>query len=231
MDFAILWLPVLGALLIGAGLAIWGFTDGNRTIALWIGFWGALLILVAMTLYLQQGISNSAHSKQEVSVSKQQGGDTSEIAKKQARAYIFSTASELRNFGTPKRITGVIELKNMGSTPAYKLRRYIEIFWSPYPCKTFPAAHVGVAEDTLGPGALVDLGPVSLGSDLTPEQTAMLVSGKAAIYLRAEVQYFDSFGDKHHMAFRSYFRGDGSPISPGVVLALVRDETGGNGAD
>ena len=90
---------------------------------------------------------------------------------------------------------------------------------------------MGNAEDTLGPGGLVDLGPVFLGTDLTPEQTAMLVSGTAAIYVQAEVRYFDVFGDEHHLRYRSYFRGDGSPISSGGVLALMRDSTGGNEAD
>ena len=56
MDIAITWLLVLGPLLIGAGLAIWGFVDSSRTIALWTGFSGCLLLLIAGALQLQTTI-------------------------------------------------------------------------------------------------------------------------------------------------------------------------------
>jgi hypothetical protein len=220
MDIAIFWLSLLGPLLIGTGLAIWGFTDGSKTLAIWIGFAGCVLLFLAGALQLQSTVLKSQAITPQP--------EPSDIQKKQSRAYVFSTASELRNFGTSTRIAAVIELKNMGLTPASHLRRFIQVFWSPFPCKSFPEISVGEAEDTLGPSALVDLGPVYLNADLTAKQIALLISGQAAIYVQARVSYMDVFGDKHQMSYRSYFRGNGQPIASGSILTLTRDESGGN---
>lgn len=219
MDVAINWLVVLGPLLIGAGLAVWGFADGNRSLALWIGFVGCVLLLLGGALQLQQMIW------------KPRPDEVTDITKRQMRAYIFSTASELRNFGTANRIAAVIELKNSGTTPAYRVRRSIQIFAAAHPMLSFPAVEVGTAEDTIGPGNLVDLGPVYMARELTAGETSNVISGNMVIYVMAKVSYFDAFGDEHHMNFRSYFRGNGTPIQPGAILSLVRDETGGNEAD
>jgi hypothetical protein len=59
MSVAIAWFVIIGPLLIGGGLSIWGFGDGNRTFALWIGFSGCFLLLLAAALQLQQNISQA----------------------------------------------------------------------------------------------------------------------------------------------------------------------------
>jgi hypothetical protein len=56
MDFAVTWLPILGACLFAYGLAVWGFTNGNRTVALWMGTAGVGMIVLAMALQLQLSI-------------------------------------------------------------------------------------------------------------------------------------------------------------------------------
>lgn len=56
MDFAIFWLAILGPILIGAALAIWGFADGSKTFAIWLGFFGCVLLLIVLALQLQKSI-------------------------------------------------------------------------------------------------------------------------------------------------------------------------------
>jgi hypothetical protein len=61
MDAALFWLVIFGTVLIGAGLSIWGFPDGNRTLALWVGFSGAVALLLCAALQIQVAISRHDH--------------------------------------------------------------------------------------------------------------------------------------------------------------------------
>ena len=54
------WLVAIGCLFIGSGVGIWGFTDVNRLIAIWlVGFPGAICLIIAACVELQ----NSAASE------------------------------------------------------------------------------------------------------------------------------------------------------------------------
>ena len=37
IDLIASWLILIGPLVIGGGFAIWGFSDGSKTLALWVG--------------------------------------------------------------------------------------------------------------------------------------------------------------------------------------------------
>ncbi|MDQ6869933.1 MAG: hypothetical protein M3178_16830 [Pseudomonadota bacterium] len=54
MDFAVFWLVIIGPLLFGLAGSIW--YGGSKTLALWIGFAGAVLLILAGALQLQQFI-------------------------------------------------------------------------------------------------------------------------------------------------------------------------------
>ena len=52
MDFAVFWLVIIGPILISLAVGIW--FGGIKTLALWTGFSGAVLLMLAATLQLQQ---------------------------------------------------------------------------------------------------------------------------------------------------------------------------------
>jgi hypothetical protein len=58
MDLAVFWLPIIGTLLIGSAFAIW-YGSSSRTLALWVGFAGAVSLLLTGALQLQSAIWKS----------------------------------------------------------------------------------------------------------------------------------------------------------------------------
>jgi hypothetical protein len=73
IDTAFNWLMVVGPLLVTAGLSIWGFSDGNRSLALWLGFGGGVLLMLAGALQLQGKIWNSKSGAPHVALAGQGG--------------------------------------------------------------------------------------------------------------------------------------------------------------
>lgn len=63
LDNAIFWLVIIGPILIGLAAAIWYGYGGDKTIALWVGFAGALLLMLAGAFQLQQAIWKSQASE------------------------------------------------------------------------------------------------------------------------------------------------------------------------
>ena len=57
MEFAVFWLVIIGPILIGLAGAIW--YGGGKTPALWAGFTGTVLLLLAAALQIQQTIGKS----------------------------------------------------------------------------------------------------------------------------------------------------------------------------
>jgi hypothetical protein len=207
-----------GSILFAIAIAAW-FSEHKIT-AIWFGFSGFICFLLLAALQLQEyEINNSSHS------------DSSEITKKQFRAYVFVVAVDFRNFGTkqPKIVTGVI--KNTGQTPATRLRVRVEGFCGiPFPMTQFPALEIKFGgPTTLGAGDTHLLGPASLTAILSPEVEAEIVAGRAAIYLPGEIAYFDVFKVEHLTKFRLFYRGNGTAISSNPVALVTAPE--GNDSD
>ena len=59
MEVAVYWLVIIGPIFIGLAGAIW--YGGARTPALWVGFSGIILLMLAGALQLQQFIWNSSN--------------------------------------------------------------------------------------------------------------------------------------------------------------------------
>jgi hypothetical protein len=52
---AIGWLVAIGGILIGAAIAVWGYTELSKTITIWlIGFPGAVCLVIAAGIELQR---------------------------------------------------------------------------------------------------------------------------------------------------------------------------------
>jgi hypothetical protein len=60
MDAAVFWLVIIGPILIGLAGCIW--YGGSKTVGVWSGFAGAVLLLLAAALQLQQFVSKSSPS-------------------------------------------------------------------------------------------------------------------------------------------------------------------------
>ena len=101
MGTIINWLIAIGCLLIGSGIGIWGLTDVNKTITIWlIGIPGAVCLVIAAGLELQKIVW---------------GGVSTEN-----RAYVFVTDADIANpAGSPP--TMAVNIKNTGRTPALEL--------------------------------------------------------------------------------------------------------------
>jgi len=63
MAFAIFWLPLIAGLLLG-GLAVGAWYGGDKTLAIWVGFIGALCLLLTAALQLQQFVWGVANQPQ-----------------------------------------------------------------------------------------------------------------------------------------------------------------------
>jgi hypothetical protein len=60
MEFAIFWLPLVASILLG-GVAIAAWYGGDRTLAIWAAFVGAIFFLLTMALQVQQHVWRTAN--------------------------------------------------------------------------------------------------------------------------------------------------------------------------
>ena len=220
MDIAITWLLVLGPLLIAVGLAIWGFIDGSRTWALWTGFVGCLLLLIAGAFQLQRIIwespANTGPTQQEVL----------DMEQRRARAYVSVTDATISAITESRPPTVTVTITNTGQTPA------IDLTWrTDFAVTVFPFT----GKDTLDRTKPAPKTVLGSGKSLfytwtfdpwKPEWAAMLPNGKAAIWATGEVHYSDAFGVKRHTHFRLYHGGDSYAPAGKFAAALE-----GNSAD
>jgi hypothetical protein len=97
------WLVALGCMFIGVFVGVWGYTEFNRTVAIWIvGFPGAVCLLIAAGLELQKVGAEPAPKDNPL------------------RAYVFTDHSEVIH-APGKAPTAIVTIKNSGQTPAYEL--------------------------------------------------------------------------------------------------------------
>ncbi len=63
MDWAIFWLPLVAGILLG-GLAVGSWYGGDKTVAVWVGFVGAVCLLLTAALQVQQYVWRVANQPQ-----------------------------------------------------------------------------------------------------------------------------------------------------------------------
>jgi hypothetical protein len=200
------WLVALGCLLMGAAIGIWGLTDVNKSIAIWlVGVPGAVCLVVAAGLEFQK-IASDIKS----------GPNESEIINQ--RAYVIVEGSELRFVGGEKPSEGWVSLKNNGLTPAFDLERWATIFAAKFPHVEFERSSFGNARSVLGPGGAVDFGPIRMSRNLTFAEAEEVARGTMAIYVYGEVRYRDSYKITRCTNFRLMYRGTGGRPAGAVPL-------------
>lgn len=193
MDFAVTRLGILGPVVFGAGLAIWGLTNGNKTSALWAGFFGLFMILVAMTLHLQQSIWK------DEAAAKDQGPTAAEIAAKQSRAYVLLEDVEMSNIADDTGVVGKVPMiriviKNSGQTPAYGVVHQTAARLAPFPpppdlfrMPSLPPQSV----DIIAAGSS-SLAVVGLDNPINMDRVTMLGFGTMAVYVFGQITYQDA---------------------------------------
>jgi hypothetical protein len=64
LDLAVTWLSILGTITFGAGLTIW-YGGGNKTYAIWITFFGAIVLALGLALHFQKFVLEDSRPKSE----------------------------------------------------------------------------------------------------------------------------------------------------------------------
>jgi hypothetical protein len=210
LDLAITWLPALGALVLGSAVTVW-YGAGSKSVAIWIGFFGAVILALGFSINLQKIVLDWE--------AKPIGPTESEINRQ--RAYVLVEASEIRYLAQQRPVEVWISLKNNGLTPAFELERWATIFATKFPNTKFERAIFGSARSVLGPSGAVDFGPIRMSRDLTFAESEEVAKGTMAIYVYGEIRYRDIYQITRCTNFRLMYRGTGGrPAGPAALEQL-----------
>src|SRR6202040_1977689 len=169
------WLVAVGCMFVGAAVSMWGLTEINRTVVIWlVGFPGFLLLIVAAGFEAQK-LANIPIPQ----------GRPSESEIRQSRAYMTALRSEVRNLGDGLIPQVHLVFKNTGQTPAYSVRG-----WDGNALSEFPPNipfNIDPIIDTVSTGSTVGRDGEwhfvrNLSAPLTLAHFQALASTKFAIY-------------------------------------------------
>jgi len=178
MSSLINWLVAIGCMLIGSGVGVWGLTDVNKSIAIWlIGFPGAVCLVVALGFEFQK-IASDGNKPNE-------GTDR--------RAYVFVTDGDVAN-PAGGIATVFVNIKNTGQTPArdltWRAKFEVRMIGDEHKIVLDPDA-VGVKQ-TLPPGESLSYKYTFPTWDFKID--ALLAAETAAIFALGEIRYKDNAG-------------------------------------
>jgi hypothetical protein len=139
--------------------------------------------------------------------------------RRQLRAYVLPTArGQIDNFGTEKPVIATLEFKNSGQTPAYNLRIRMFLSAGTMPPSTNPLPNPQPeVRMVLGPGT-AHLVVAKMVRVLTLDEIDDIKSGRAAVHVYGDIDYFDAF-EKHRCAHFKFFMGGsaGKTIESGLT--------------
>ena len=201
------WLVAVGCMFIGAAASIWGLTEINKHVVIWlIGVPGGICLVVALGFEIQKFLGEEhVHSESEI---------------RQLRAYITVTKTEIRNLGDGLTPQIHIVFKNSGQTPAYDVRGWDGNALDEFPPK-IPFAVDPIIESVLSGSTVGREGEWHivrlLSAPLTLAHFQALGTGKFAIYAWGTLRYRDTFGMQRKTDFRVYYGGDYGLPQSGVM--------------
>lgn len=152
-------------------------------------------------------------------------GQTRHYSHRELRAYIEPTSAGLEFDPEQNAFIGTVEIKNCGSTPAYKVRNMTESFAANYPL-TENRPHpepVDGHSSTLAPGQTINVVQRFFLVGDYDDCLKTIKSGKYGLWLHGTVQYEDCFGKPHTMKFRMVCGGRIPDVGP---LVFHRDKDG-----
>lgn len=185
LDLAITWLPIIGGVLFGLGVAIWGFPGGSKTYAIWIGFAGAVVLAFGFCLHLQK-------------IAWTEDGPKVDEGK---RAYVYFVDGDVVHAdGSSPTMTVVIQ--NTGQSPAHELtwRAKFEVRGASDGGLVQIEPEVKGAPQTLAPGARLSY--QFTFPEWPPQVDDFIANEKSAIFSVGEIRYKDIYGIDRYTDYR-----------------------------
>jgi hypothetical protein len=188
LDLAITWLPLIGTLVVGSGVTIW-FGLGSKSLAIWAGFAGLVILALGFCLNLQKVVWDTEPKTPN-------GPTDAEIIAQ--RAYITVDSYELQMEGAGEKIRFNFTSTNRGQTPAYDAHFFGIVKVLPYPLPkgfTFnPASEETTRSKTIIPRDGSQRGHKDAEAPLTRSEFAAILDGsKFRLYFTGVVRYNDAF--------------------------------------
>jgi hypothetical protein len=168
-------------------------------------------------------------------------------SERQLRAYVLPESADISNVADPPLAIGppretaakilypewgavvMVQVKNMGQTPAFDVLHYSDLVFREFPLKTplpLIPSNKGLIGAPLGPGICI-----SKKKDhppLTPEQLSSLRRGESSFYLYGVVTYMDIFKKRHFTRYRLLHNPGAGPIGVSTFFTFAEE---GNEAD
>jgi len=189
MDVAVAGLSILGPIFLAYAFAVWGFTNGYRTSALWTGAAGVGMLVVAIALQIQQNIWKIDTSEPKPTVAEMN----------RERAYVSVVDGEI--VYTPgKPPTVALILRNTGLTDARDVRLISKF--------ALASASADVALGRRDDAPKINLPPQGTHSfqstleNWDTEWEPSLKTGTVAIVAAGEIEYTDVYGNHWSEPYR-----------------------------
>jgi hypothetical protein len=155
-----------------------------------------------------------------------------ESSERQLRAYVFIGPSQIRPVAPGAWPVAVINFKNTGQTPAYKMEAIIsDLIFDEFKVGANRLTPIDRTQqrtnESIGPGQERFIQTDEMKLQITQDMFNKLVAGTHAIFVHGEIRYRDSFCHDRRTLFR-LFTGGPIKLSRGTFLAGHHD---GNDAD
>ena len=127
-------------------------------------------------------------------------------SERELRAYVFPISVKVTNFQTPTPLLAVVQIRNSGQTPAYRLTCTTRLIICPFPNTDFNVPQSFNLE-YLGPRGKV-WRTARTRAALTNDQEQQIVNGNFSIHVFGRIDYTDAFGSPRWTTFRTIARGE-----------------------
>lgn len=198
MDVILSVLYGFGILFIGTAATVY-WSNGNKTISLWMFIGGVIWIFLTAGFQAQRAITESAGSDKGASTNEAPKSDEAEI--RQRRAYVLLDPDkifETLTVSVGKEPEFMLRVKNVGQTPAYKLGVVRGSASGPWPLSTetdLTIKSTGEVRDISPPGNITFWGTNtdSKGNAVTQAQFDAFKTGALRFYIFGRITYRDIY--------------------------------------
>lgn len=148
-------------------------------------------------------------------------------SERQLRAYVLPENATISKVANPDLAIGaevMLNVKNMGQTPAHDVLLYADLVFREFPLKTplppIPDSR-GLIGAPLGPG--ITMSKRKEYPPLTPEQLSSLRKGESSFYLYGVVTYLDIFKKRHFTRYRLLHNPGAGPIGVSMFFTFAEE--------
>jgi len=133
------------------------------------------------------------------------------------RAYISVAGANIQKSPLLDRINARVQIRNSGRTPAYAVRRSINIIIGPPATTEFPVLEWNDASIPLGPNETYWLEKLR---EISNEERINVTVGSWGVYVFGRIEYRDAFESEQWVRFRLYFNSNAEDMVANVPLLL-----------